>query len=244
MLNLGIFDEIYHWLKNLININPWISATLIGFFSSFGVFFSFAPSIILFMILFTQGYNSLLLMVCAGFGAMIGELSSYYLGYIGKKTLDIASNKFSKGIELSPKMKEFFTWLDKVLYTMGEEAVFIFALTSLPDDLLLIYLGAKKYPLRKIVLPCWLGKTGLMGIYSILGVIGANILLTMGEGTLITISIIISMASLAVTYIITKKDILGNPEKLILKIKKLRTFIVAIIMALIELLSGGKDISD
>jgi len=85
VLNLGIFSEMYHWLESLININPWISAVLIGFFSSFGVFFSFAPSVVLYVVLFAQRYNPLLIAVCAGFGAMTGELSSYYLGYIGKK---------------------------------------------------------------------------------------------------------------------------------------------------------------
>jgi len=238
---LGIFDELYHWLENLITINPWASATLIGFFSSFGVFFSFAPSIVLYVVLFAQGYNPLLIAVCAGFGAMKGELSSYYLGYVGKKTIDITSNKFSEGIQLSPKMKEFFTWLDNVLYTTGEEAVFLFSLTPLPDDLLLLYLGAKKYPLKKIILPCWLGKTGLIGIYSILGTIGANMLLTIGEGFLITVSIIISVASLAITYLMVRKDLTGNPEKLVLKIKKLRMLIIAIILTLIKLLLGERE---
>jgi len=46
-------------------------------------------------------------------------------------------------------MREFFIWLDNVLYTMGEEAVFLFALTPLPDDLLLLYLGAKNTPYKK-----------------------------------------------------------------------------------------------
>lgn len=244
MLNLGIFSEIYYWLVSLININPWISAVLIGFFSSFGVFFSFAPSVVLYVVLFAQRYNPLLIAVCAGFGAMTGELSSYYLGYIGKKTIDLASNKISKDIQLSPKMREFFIWLDNVLYTMGEEAVFLFALTPLPDDLLLLYLGAKKYPLQKIILPCWLGKTGLIGIYSILGTIGASMLLTLGEEVLITASIIISIASLAITYLVMKKDITGNPEKLVLKIKRLRILVVTIIMVLIKLLLGGRDASD
>lgn len=241
---MEILDKLYFWLENLISINPWMSATLIGFFSSFGVFFSFAPSIILFMILFAQGYNPLFISICAGFGSMIGELASYYLGYVGKKTIDIASNKFSPSIELSPKMKDFFIWLDKVLYTMGEETVFIFSLTPLPDDLLLIYLGAKKYPLQKIILPCWMGKTGLIGIYSILGTIGANILLTMGKGFLITASIIISIVSLGITYLILKKDVTGNPEKLVKKVKKLRIIATAIIIAMIHFLLGENNSND
>ncbi len=175
---------------------------------------------------------------------MMGELASYYLGYVGKKTIDIASNKFSTDIELSPKMKDFFAWLDKVLYTMGEETVFIFSLTPLPDDLLLIYLGAKKYPLQKIIIPCWIGKTGLIGIYSILGTIGANILLTMGEGFLVTASIIISIVSLGITYLVLKKDITGNPEKLVKKVKKLRILATAIIIAIIHLLLGKDNSGD
>lgn len=244
MFNLGIFDKLYFWLESLVTINPWLSATLIGFFSSFGVFFSFAPSIVLFIILFAQGYNPLLISICAGFGAMVGELASYNLGYVGKITIDIASNKLSKDIKLSPKMKDFFTWLDKVLYSMGEEAVFIFSLTPLPDDLLLIYLGAKKYPLHKIILPCWMGKTGLIGFYSILGTIGANILLTLGEGVLITASIVISIVSIGITYLILKKDVTGNPEELVKKVKKLRIIATAIIIAIIHLLTGEDNSSD
>lgn len=88
-----------------------------------------------------------------------------------------------------------------------------FFLTPLPDDLLLLYLGAKN-SLRKIILPYWLGKTGLIGIYSIPGTIEASVLLTLGEGVLITVSIIISIASLAITYLVIKKDVTGNLENL------------------------------
>jgi len=41
-----------------------------------------------------------------------------------------------------------------------------------------------------------------------------------------------------------KKDITGNPEKLVLKIKRLRILVVTIIMVLIKLLLGGRDASD
>ncbi|MBN2187384.1 MAG: VTT domain-containing protein [Dehalococcoidia bacterium] len=90
--------------------------------------------------------NPLWVGVIAATGATIGELSSYLVGYLGRKTiLGDYLNKYQKAEG----------WLKKY----GSIAVFVFALLPiLIFDLLGIAAGSFKYPLWKFVLACWAGR--------------------------------------------------------------------------------------
>jgi uncharacterized membrane protein YdjX (TVP38/TMEM64 family) len=90
--------------------------------------------------------NPLWIGVIASIGAVIGELTSYYAGHLGRKIIpDRYANKYKKAE----------SWLKHY----GNFAVFIFALLPiLVFDLLGIAAGTFKFPLWKFSLFCWLGR--------------------------------------------------------------------------------------
>ena len=90
--------------------------------------------------------NPLLVGLIASGAATVGELTSYYAGYLGRKV--ILSG-------YSERYKKAESWLHRY----GNFAVFIFALLPiLIFDLLGIVAGSLRFPLWKFVLFCWLGR--------------------------------------------------------------------------------------
>ncbi len=91
------------------------------------------------------GFNLLLLAIVAAFGAAVGELVGYGLGYAGRR---VVSKRYDRRLNAMLRIFDRF----------GMPAVFIFALTPLPDDLLFIPLGLMHYSLWKAFIPCVAGK--------------------------------------------------------------------------------------
>jgi len=91
-------------------------------------------------------FDPLLLGMVATVGATIGELSSYFVGYLGRKIiLDKYSEKYKKA--------EF--WMERY----GSFAIFLFALLPiLIFDLIGIVAGSAKFPLWKFILACFAGR--------------------------------------------------------------------------------------
>lgn len=90
--------------------------------------------------------NPLWVGIVASIGATIGELSSYFAGYWGKKII------FG---EYSERYEKAESWLKKY----GSLAVFVFALLPiLIFDLLGLVAGAFRFPLWKFILACWAGR--------------------------------------------------------------------------------------
>jgi len=103
------------------------------------------------------GFNPLLLAVVAGFGAAVGELVGYGLGYAGRR---VVSKKYDRRLNAMLRIFDRF----------GMPAVFIFALTPLPDDLLFIPLGLMRYSLWKSFAACVAGKFTMSLIITYVGV--------------------------------------------------------------------------
>ncbi len=93
----------------------------------------------------TGYFNPLLLAVVAGLGSGAGELVGYGAGYAGRTLV---------GEEHERKFKAMLKIFDKY----GGPAIFLFALTPLPDDLLFIPLGLARYDFWKAFIYCALGK--------------------------------------------------------------------------------------
>ncbi len=75
--------------------------------------------------------------------------------------------------------------LVKLFGRYGPLAIFAFALTPLPDDLLFIPLGIMRYKLVKALIPALLGKILMLFILAYFGRISADaILLIFGEGNM------------------------------------------------------------
>ena len=90
-------------------------------------------------------FNPIILAVVAGLGSAVGELVGYGLGYMGR---GVVGKKREKSLNAMLRLFNRF----------GAAAVFIFALTPLPDDLLFIPLGLLRYKFWKFFLPCIAGK--------------------------------------------------------------------------------------
>ncbi len=90
-------------------------------------------------------HNPLLLGLSSGLGSTIGEFSSYIIGVGGSK---IINERYSKQVSATKRLLE----------RHGAFLIFIFALTPLPDDLLLVTYGVIKYDLKKAFSAMLLGK--------------------------------------------------------------------------------------
>lgn len=89
--------------------------------------------------------NPLLLAIAGGTGSAVGEFSGYVLGYYGRAII-------------SEKQQRKMDFMMRVFEHYGAIAIFLFALTPLPDDLLFIPLGMLRYSFVKAFIPCILGK--------------------------------------------------------------------------------------
>ena len=90
--------------------------------------------------------NPLWLGMVAATGATIGELSSYFVGYLGRKII------LDKYLE---KYKKADFWMKRY----GSFAIFLFALLPiLMFDLIGIVAGSAKFPLWKFILACFAGR--------------------------------------------------------------------------------------
>jgi membrane protein YqaA with SNARE-associated domain len=84
------------------------------------------------------------LAIFSALGSTIGEFVSYIVGYHGRKLLGLKSRFYKLG-------KNWFK-------RFGGLAIFIFAATPLPDDIIGLVAGAVKYSKSKFFIFCFLGK--------------------------------------------------------------------------------------
>jgi membrane protein YqaA with SNARE-associated domain len=130
--------------------------------------------------------DPLLIAVSGGLGSALGELSGYVLGYYGRMLI---------GEERRRKMN----YMLKIFDRYGVAAIFLFALTPLPDDLLIIPLGIMRYNPVKFLIPCILGKTLMCLILALGGRFSIGLIRSLfgGEGgwaaTLVTIMLLIGV---------------------------------------------------
>ena len=90
-------------------------------------------------------FEPILLALAAAIGGAIGNLSGYLLGLSSRKAI---TGRFRKNVD----------FLAKLLNRFGALAIFAFAFTPLPDDLVFIPLGVKRYNPIKAVLSAMVGK--------------------------------------------------------------------------------------
>lgn len=145
--------------------------------------------------------DPLLLAFSAGAGAALGEFFGYMMGYYGRA---IISDERKKKIE----------YILRIFNRYGSIAIFIFALTPLPDDLLFIPLGIMHYSFFKAFIPCILGKITMGLILAYGGRLSIGIIKTIygSEENGAGITIISTILLIAIIVIMLKVDW----EKLIL----------------------------
>jgi uncharacterized membrane protein YdjX (TVP38/TMEM64 family) len=115
------------------------------------------PYIIALFTLGSIGLNPIFLGIVGGIGATIGEFSAYAIG---------------RGLSMTDLVERYgerMLRVNELIENKGFLAVFFFAVTPLPDDMILIPLGIINYPYRKTLVAMFTGKTILISLTAFAG---------------------------------------------------------------------------
>jgi membrane protein YqaA with SNARE-associated domain len=191
-----LFKEIEDWLYTFALQYGYLGVFLISLIGAMSIFVPIPYTIVIFILGGLPSFDPLWIAVAAGIGSAIGEFSGYLLGVGGRKVI---GNKYKKRME----------FITKLFKKYGSVAIFVFALTPLPDDLLFIPLGVMRYSLLRAFIPALLGKffSNLIIAYSgrlSLQIIG-DLFGVEGEGTSLLVGTIIGIVLLVIVFIIMFK---------------------------------------
>jgi len=160
------------------------------------IFIPIPYTVVIFILGGLPSFDPLLIAVAAGAGAAIGEFSGYLIGFGGRRVI-------------GDKYKKKMDFLTKLFKRYGPIAIFVFALTPLPDDLLFIPLGIMRYSLLRAFIPALLGKffSNLIIAYS--GRLSLEIVNSLfgveSEGMSLLIGTIIGIVLLVIVFVIMFK---------------------------------------
>ncbi|MGY5859667.1 MAG: VTT domain-containing protein [Candidatus Thorarchaeota archaeon] len=153
---------IYNWILDVSLVFGYLGAFIVAFLGN-ATFLIPIPYMITTFILgglvdSTDQFlfDPILVGLIAGLGATIGEMTGYLLGYGGSRFIEEGQrNAFSKYIEERPRATPFLVWF--------------LAISPLPDDFVIMPLGAAKYPWWKVAIPQFIGKSMFMILAAWLG---------------------------------------------------------------------------
>jgi membrane protein YqaA with SNARE-associated domain len=197
-----LLQDIEIWLQNFAVQYGYLGIFLISLLGATAIFVPIPYTLVIFILgglvddFGNWVFDPLWIAVAAGAGAAIGEFSGYLLGVGGRKVI---GNRYKKRMD----------FITKLFKKYGSIAIFIFALTPLPDDLLFIPLGVMRYSLLRAFVPALLGKffSNLIIAYS--GRLSLEIVKTLfgveGEGTSLLVGTIIGIVLLVIVFIIMFK---------------------------------------
>jgi len=151
-VNVSLFEE---WMQNLAQQFGFFGVFLISLLGTVAIVVP-VPYTLVILGLGAAGWDPLLLTISGGLGSAIGELAGYFLGYYGRRII-------------SEERQRKMDFLLKLFGKYSPVAIFIFALTPLPDDLLFIPLGILRYSLIRAFIPALLGKFLMVFILASLG---------------------------------------------------------------------------
>jgi membrane protein DedA with SNARE-associated domain len=197
-----LLQDIENWLKAFAIQYGYLGIFLISLLGATSILVPIPYTLVIFILGGLQGsfgnwvFEPLWMAVAAGVGSAIGEFSGYLLGVGGRKVI-------------GDKYKKRMDFITKLFKKYGSIAIFIFALTPLPDDLLFIPLGVMRYSLIRAFIPALLGKffSNLIIAYSgrlSLQIIG-DLFGVEGEGSSLLIGTIIGIVLLVIVLIIIFK---------------------------------------
>jgi len=163
-----VIQQLSHWMENLALQYGYFGIFLISLVGALSIIFPIPYTVII----FTLGglkvgeawvFEPFWIAVAAGIGSAIGEFSGYLIGFGGRKAI---SEKYRKKMD----------FLVKVFNRFGSLAIFVFALTPLPDDLLFIPLGVMRYSIIRTFIPALIGKFCMNLIVAYSGRFSVNVI--------------------------------------------------------------------
>ena len=172
---------LLEWMEQFAQQFGYLGVFIISFVGSISVIFPIPYTIIIYLL--GAVMDPLLVAVSGGLGSALGEFSGYVLGYYGRAIV-------------SEERRRKMDYMLKLFDRYGPAAIFLFALTPLPDDLLFIPLGVMRYSFLKAFIPALLGKMLMTFILAYSGQQSITIIQTLfgGSGllgTVITVALLV-----------------------------------------------------
>jgi len=176
------------WMKQFALQFGYFGVFIISFIGSVSVVFPIPYTLVIFFL--GSSLDPFLVAISGGLGSALGEFSGYALGYYGRTVV-------------SEERRRKMNYMVKLFDRYGPVAIFLFALTPLPDDLLFIPLGVMRYPFWKAFIPALLGKTLMTFILAYSGQqsIGLIESLFAGSGELVTVVTLVLLIVIIVAMI-------------------------------------------
>lgn len=191
-----IVQHLVEWMTQLVQQYGYLGFFLISFIGAISIIIPIPYTVVIFALGGTGMFNPALVALAAGTGAAVGELSGYLLGFYGRKMVGEGRRK---------KMG----FMVKVFDRFGPFAIFLFALTPLPDDLIFIPLGMMRYKILRAFIPALIGKmlmnftlayAGKFSVYIIRDIFGVG-----SDWMAITLTAILGVILLVIVIVIMLK---------------------------------------
>ena len=135
--------DFWDWMLNFAMQYGYFGVFLISLVGSLSIIIPVPYTLLIYVM--GGVLDPILVAIASGFGSAVGEFSGYALGYYGRAVI-------------SKERQRKMNFMVKVFDRYGFFAIFFFALTPLPDDLLFIPLGIMRYKFVKAFIPSLLGK--------------------------------------------------------------------------------------
>ena len=179
------------WMTQFANQFGYLGVFIISFIGSVSVVFPIPYTIVIYVL--GAVLDPFFVAVSGGLGSALGEFSGYALGYYGRTVV-------------SEERRRKMDYMVKVFDRYGPAAIFFFALTPLPDDLLFIPLGVMRYPFWKAFIPALLGKTLMTFILAYSGQQSIAIIETLFAGSGLLGTVITSALLILIIVAMIKID--------------------------------------
>ena len=191
MHSIPISEELWDWMKQFAYQYSYLGVFLVSLIGALSVVFPIPYTIIIYLL--GRSLDPYIIAIAGGLGSAVGELSGYILGYYGRAVV-------------SEERKRKMDFMLRIFNRYGAAAIFVFALTPLPDDLLFIPLGIMRYKFVKAFIPTILGKTLMCFTLAMGGRLSVTIIEGfLGEGGWVE-AIITTVFLILVIVIILKVD--------------------------------------
>ncbi len=159
---------LLEWMEQFALQFGYLGVFLISLIGALSIIFPIPYTLVIYLL--GSVLDPFLVAVSGGLGSALGEFSGYVLGYYGRAVL-------------SEERRRKMDYMMKIFLRYGFAAIFLFALTPLPDDLLFIPLGIMRYRFVKAFIPALLGKMLMCFILAYSGSMSFGIIrVVFGEG--------------------------------------------------------------
>ncbi len=176
---------LLEWMEQFALQFSYLGVFLISLVGALSVIIPIPYTLVIYLL--GSVLDPFLVAVSGGLGSALGEFSGYGLGYYGR-------------VVLSKERRRKMDYMMKVFHRYGFAAIFLFALTPLPDDLLFIPLGIMRYRFLKAFIPAFLGKMLMCFILAYSGYWSVEVIeIVFGEGGLL--GVVITTALLVIVIV-------------------------------------------